>query len=141
MRPPAIPGAGRLPGDGNMPKLPSIDQLLIKDSPIDRRAQSLPIKAGLQLALNTRGRTDGVHFITLSYSVPEPGRQAGGAASPRTRPTGPTPASSSWRRPPRPARRRRRWSIEQVKRDKSVLDWVKGDVDAAAGPPGRPSRG
>src|SRR4029453_446228 len=66
------PGAGRLPGDGNMPKLPSIDQVLIKESPITGE-KDLPIKTGFQLAPNPKGPTDGVHFITLSYTVPEAG--------------------------------------------------------------------
>jgi hypothetical protein len=121
------PGAGALPGDGNMPKLPSIDQLLIKGSKMIGDP-SLPIKGGLQLALNTRGRTDGVHFITLSYSVPEAGGKPA-ALRPENTPyrtyarivelSAPGTSSSP---------EAQAMVAEQVKRDKSILDWVKGDV-------------
>ena len=122
------PGAGRLPGDGNMPKLPSIDQLLLKGSKMVGDP-SLPIKGGLQLALNTRGRTDGVHFITLSYSVPDAGGKPQ-ALRPENTPyrtyarivelAAPTSAG--------PGPEAQGMVNEQLKRDKSVLDWIKGDV-------------
>jgi hypothetical protein len=60
------PGAGRLPGDGNIAVMPSVDQLFIARSPIVGQ-KGLPIPGGLQLAIDTRGRTDGIHFITMSY--------------------------------------------------------------------------
>ena len=126
------PGAGRLPGDGNMPKLPSIDQLLIKNSKIVGDP-SLPIKTGLQLALNTRGRTDGVHFITLSYTVPE----AGG------KPQALRPENTPYRTYARivelaaptssPGTEGSAMVTEQLKRDKSVLDFVKGDLERLQG--------
>jgi Protein of unknown function (DUF1552) len=127
------PGAGRLPGDGNMPKLPSIDQLLIKKSPMIGDP-SLPIKGGLQLALNTRGRTDGVHFITLSYSVPE----AGG------KPQALRPENVPYRTYARVVELAAPTSsmggaeaqgmvTEQLRRDKSVIDFVKADVERLQG--------
>jgi hypothetical protein len=132
------PGAGRLPGDGNMPKLPSIDQLLIKNSPIVGD-KSLPIKTGLQLALNTRGRTDGVHFITLSYTVPE----AGG------KPAAMTPENAPYRTyarivelaaPRSSSPEAQAMVVEQIKRDRSVLDWVRGDVQRLQGRLGNKQR-
>jgi hypothetical protein len=123
------PGAGRLPGDGNMPKLPSFDQVLLKSSPLIGDP-TLPIKGGLQLALNTRGRTDGVHFITLSYSVPEAGGKPA-ALRPENTPyrtyarvvelAAPTSNTGT-------GGEAQAMVAEQIRRDKSVLDWIKGDV-------------
>jgi hypothetical protein len=48
--------------------IPSVDQLFIQKSPIIGD-KGLAIGTGLQLATDTRGRTDGIHFICLSYSV------------------------------------------------------------------------
>ena len=121
------PGAGRLPGDGNMPKLPSFDQLLIKGSPIIGDP-SLPIKSGLQLALNTRGRTDGVHFITMSYSVPAPGGKPA-AMSPENTPHRTYSRIVELAAPTSSSPEAQAMVAEQIRRDKSVLDWVKGDVE------------
>src|SRR3954468_2907305 len=44
------PGAGRLPGDGNLPVLPSVDQLFLKKSPI-LGDPGLAMQNGLQLAI------------------------------------------------------------------------------------------
>jgi hypothetical protein len=126
------PGAGRLPGDGNMPKLPSIDQLLIKGSPMIGDP-SLPIKGGLQLALNTKGRTDGVHFITLSYSVPEPGGKPV-ALKPENTPYRTYARIVELAAPTTSVGPEAQGMVsEQLKRDKSVLDWVKGDVERLQG--------
>ncbi len=125
------PGAGRLPGDGNMPKLPSIDQLLIKGSPMIGDP-TLPIKGGLQLALNTRGRTDGVHFITLSYSVPEPGGKPA-ALKPENTPYRTYARIVELAAPTSSSPEAQGMIIEQVKRDKSVLDFVKADVERLQG--------
>jgi hypothetical protein len=120
------PGAGRLPGDGNMPKLPSIDQVLIKSSPMIGDP-ALPIKGGLQLALNTKGRTDGVHFITLSYSVPEAdGKPA--ALRPENTPYKTYARVVELAAPTTSSPEAQAMVAEQIKRDKSILDWVKGDV-------------
>src|SRR5688572_23517329 len=120
------PGAGRLPGDGNMPKLPSIDQLLIKGSPIVGD-KTLPIQGGLQLALNTRGRTDGVHFICLSYSVPEPGGKPA-ALRPENTPYRTYARIVELAAPRSSSPEARAMVLEQIKRDRSVLDWIRGDV-------------
>src|SRR5687768_17053885 len=120
------PGAGRLPGDGNMPKLPSIDQLLIKGSKIIGDP-SLPIKGGLQLALNTRGRTDGAHFITLSYTVPEAGGKPQ-ALRPENTPYRTYARIIELSAPTTSSPEAQAMVVEQIKRDKSVLDWVRGDI-------------
>jgi hypothetical protein len=125
------PGAGRLPGDGNMPKLPSIDQLLIKNSPMVGDP-ALPIKSGLQLALNTRGRTDGVHFITLSYSVPEAGGKPA-AMRPENTPYRTYSRIVELSAPTTSSPEAQAMVTEQLKRDKSILDWVKGDVQRLQG--------
>jgi hypothetical protein len=132
------PGAGRLPGDGNMPKLPSIDQLLIKSSPIVGD-KTLPIKTGLQLALNTRGRTDGVHFITLSYSVPEPGGKPQ-ALRPENTPYRTYARIVELAAPRSSSPEAQALVIEQIKRDRSVLDWVRGDVERLQGRLGQSQR-
>ena len=103
------PGAGRLPGDGNMPKLPSIDQLLIKNSPMIGDP-SLPIKTGLQLALNTRGphRRRPLHHAQL-LGCRDARRQAGGAAPGEHALPDLRPHRRAGGADHRPARRRRRW--------------------------------
>lgn len=121
------PGAGKLPGDGNMPKLPSIDQLLIKGSPMIGDP-TLPIKGGLQLALNTRGRTDGVHFITLSYTVPEPGGNPQ-ALRPENTPYRTYARIVELAVPRSSSPEAQALVLEQIKRDRSVLDFIKGDVE------------
>jgi hypothetical protein len=120
------PGAGRLPGDGNMPKLPSIDQLLIKNSKLIGDP-ALPIKTGLQLALNTRGRTDGVHFITMSYTVPEPGGKPQ-ALRPENTPYRTYARIVELAAPVSSSPEAQALVAEQIRRDRSILDWVKGDV-------------
>ena len=120
------PGAGRLPGDGNMPKLPSIDQLLLKNSKIIGDP-TLPIKTGLQLALNTRGRTDGNHFITMSYSVPEPGGKPQ-AMKPENTPYRTYARIVELMAPTSSSPEAQAMITEQLKRDKSVLDYVRDDL-------------
>src|SRR5687768_5311065 len=130
------PGAGRLPGDGNMPKLPSIDQLLVKQSPIVGD-KTLPIQGGLQLALNTRGRTDGVHFITLSYTVPAEGGKPE-ALRPENTPYRTYARIVELAAPRSSSPEARAMVLEQIKRDRSVLDWIRGDVQRLHGRlPGR----
>ena len=126
------PGAGRLPGDGNMPKLASIDQLLIKHSPMIGDP-SLPIKTGLQLALNTRGRTDGVHFITLSYGIPATPTAVPAALRPENVPYRTYSRIIELSAPTTSSPEAQAMVTEQLKRDKSILDWVKADVTRLQG--------
>ena len=121
------PGAGRLPGDGNMPKLPSIDQLLIKNSPIIGDP-NLPIKTGLQLAINTRGRTDGVHFITMSYTVPEAGGKPA-ALRPENTPYRTYSRLMSLTAPTSSSPEAQELITAQLTREKSVLDFIRGDLE------------
>lgn len=125
------PGAGKLPGDGNLPVLPSIDQLLIAKSPIIGD-KSLALSKGLQLAIDTRGRTDGIHFITLSYSVPA----AGGKPDPM--PPENTPYKTYARvvevaAPGSSPMEQQTNVVRELEKKRSVLDFVKNDLGRLQG--------
>jgi hypothetical protein len=132
------PGAGRLAGDGNMPKLPSIDQLLLAQSKIIGD-KGLALQKGLQLAVDTRGRTDGIHFITLSYSVPE----AGGKPLPM--PPENTPYKTYARvvevaAPGSSSPEQQTNVIRELAKKRSVLDFVKNDLGRLQGRLGNQQR-
>jgi hypothetical protein len=117
------PGAGRLPGDGNMPVLPSIDQLLIQKSPIVGD-KGLAIQTGLQLAIDTRGRTDGIHFITMSYTA---------EMLPKAMPPENTPYKTYARvvsvaGPGTSTPEQTAAVLRELERKRSVLDFVKADL-------------
>jgi hypothetical protein len=122
------PGAGKLPGDGNMPVLPSIDQVLIQKSPIIGD-KGLAIQSGLQLAVDTRGRTDGIHFITLSYSTD---------ATPKAMPPENTPYKTYARivqlaAPGASSPEQQQNVLRELAKKRSVLDFLKSDLGRLQG--------
>jgi hypothetical protein len=117
------PGAGRLPGDGNLPVLPSVDQVFIKKSPI-LGDPGLAIQSGLQLAIDTRGRTDGIHFICLSYSAD---------ATPQPMPPENTPYKTYARivelaAPGASSPEQQANVMRELAKKRSVLDFLKTDL-------------
>jgi hypothetical protein len=125
------PGAGRLAGDGNLPTLPSIDQLLLAQSKIIGD-KGLALQKGLQLAVDTRGRTDGIHFITLSYSVPGPGEL------PLPMPPENTPYKTYARvvevaAPGSSSPEQQGNVVRELAKKRSVLDFVKNDLGRLQG--------
>ena len=102
--------------------------MLIKDSPIIGE-KALPIKTGLQLALNTKGRTDGVHFITLSYAIPATPTAVPQALRPENTPYRTYARLVELAAPVSNSPEARAMIIEQVKRERSVLDWVRDDFE------------
>jgi hypothetical protein len=131
------PGAGRLPGDGNIAVMPSVDQLFIAKSPIIGE-KGLPIPGGLQLAIDTRGRTDGIHFITMSY-IPDGTTGKMKPLPPENTPyktyarimglmapgSSPTPGTSS---PEQQAN-----LLKELGKKRSVLDFVRNDLTKLQG--------
>jgi hypothetical protein len=118
------PGAGRLPGDGNLAVLPSVDQLFIQKSPIIGQ-KGLAIGTGLQLATDTRGRTDGIHFIVMSYSTDLP--------KPKPMPPENTPYKTYMRivqvaAPGSSSPEQQAALMKELGRKRSVLDFMKSDL-------------
>ena len=131
------PGAGRLPGDGNMAKLPSVDQLFLQKSPIIGE-KSLAITTGLQLASDTRGRTDGIHFICLSWSIDEP--------KPKPMPPENTPYKTYMRivsvaAPGASSPEQQANLMKELARKRSALDFMKSDLARLQGRLGTQQRG
>jgi len=130
------PGAGRLPGDGNNAVMPSADQLFIQKSPF-LGEKTLAITTGLQLASDTRGRTDGIHFITMSWSVDQP--------KPKPMPPENTPYKTYMRivsvaAPGASSPEQMVNLTKELARKKSALDFMKSDLNRLQGRLGNQQR-
>jgi hypothetical protein len=118
-----------------MPVLPSVDQLFIQKSPV-LGDKELAIQSGLQLAIDTRGRTDGIHFITLSYSA---------EASPKAMPPENTPYKTYARivqlaAPGASGPEQQQNVMRELAKKRSVLDFLQSDLGRLRGRVGTQQR-